>query len=498
LHSKGVRQAGKFIGPLGLFLFGCLAVCGWHYARVAARFGNPFIGNWDIGTGFNWWQQPGFRTGAGYFSIGRCLTQPFYSAFASFGDGIYSTLWGDGLYSGEADLFHRPPWNYDLMAAGYLFALLPSLAFLAGVCRLRVKCAREPAWFLVLSLISLFGALLVYYSLEVPSYAASKAFYASGALVPFCALAAAGWDWLATARALRLVLFVSLGVWAANSYASFWIRHEAEHTQFLEALVSADVGRHDQAVLSLMHLLSKRPQDVQAAQLLSRELCRLGRVAEGRQIAELALQWADGDADCHLARGAALAHQKIWEQAVAEARRAIELAPDHPWASEHLADWLLRAGHTDEAIEADRNALRINPTRTQLHFYLGLGLATQGQTAGALEAYRRALGLDPKFAPALNGLALLLATCTEPSWRDGAEAVRLATRACEVEMNPRHLQTLAIALAAAGRFNDAGATAQKAADTARAAGDQSEASAAEQLLKRLKPDRTYDLPNPKQ
>jgi tetratricopeptide (TPR) repeat protein len=361
-----------------------------------------------------------------------------------------------------------------------------------------VKCAREPAWFLVLSLISLFGALLVYYSLEVPSYAASKAFYASGALVPFCALAAAGWDWLATARALRLVLFVSLGVWAANSYASFWIRHEAEHTQFLEALVSADVGRHDQAVLSLMHLLSKRPQDVQAAQLLSRELCRLGRVAEGRQIAELALQWADGDADCHLARGAALAHQKIWEQAVAEARRAIELAPDHPWASEHLADWLLRAGHTDEAIEADRNALRINPTRTQLHFYLGLGLATQGQTAGALEAYRRALGLDPKFAPALNGLALLLATCTEPSWRDGAEAVRLATRACEVEMNPRHLQTLAIALAAAGRFNDAGATAQKAADTARAAGDQSEASAAEQLLKRLKPDRTYDLPNPKQ
>src|SRR5207249_380219 len=57
LRAKGIKSASRWAIYLALTLVCCLAVCGWHYSRVAAHFGNPFIGNWDPQSGFNWWQQ---------------------------------------------------------------------------------------------------------------------------------------------------------------------------------------------------------------------------------------------------------------------------------------------------------------------------------------------------------------------------------------------------------------------------------------------------------
>jgi 4-amino-4-deoxy-L-arabinose transferase-like glycosyltransferase len=51
---------------VGLLLAVCFAVCGWHYARIWLRFGTPLLGNWDIVSGFAWWQDPGYHTMADY------------------------------------------------------------------------------------------------------------------------------------------------------------------------------------------------------------------------------------------------------------------------------------------------------------------------------------------------------------------------------------------------------------------------------------------------
>src|SRR5262249_4960680 len=89
-------------------------VCGWHYVRVWEHFGRPLIGNWDTRAGFSWWQDDGYRTSAYYLRFGEVLIRPWYNSFTSFADGIYSTLWGDGLFSGQ--ITNRLPWNYDLMS----------------------------------------------------------------------------------------------------------------------------------------------------------------------------------------------------------------------------------------------------------------------------------------------------------------------------------------------------------------------------------------------
>jgi tetratricopeptide (TPR) repeat protein len=85
---------------------------------------------------------------------------------------------------------------------------------------------------------------------------------------------------------------------------------------------------------------------------------------------------------------------------------------------------------------------------------------------------RLALALKPDMVEALENLAWILATHPSEALRNGAEAVRLAERACKLSQyrEPVSLVTLAAAYAEAGRFGDAVKTAEKARDLAAAAG----------------------------
>ena len=104
----------------------CFAVCGWYYLWIWLHFGTPLVGNWDAASGFRWWQDNGYHTLADFLRFGRSLVYPLFSSFSGFWDGIYSTLWGDGLCGGRGGFDIRPPWNYNLMIAGYLLALVPT------------------------------------------------------------------------------------------------------------------------------------------------------------------------------------------------------------------------------------------------------------------------------------------------------------------------------------------------------------------------------------
>ncbi|HNV87281.1 MAG TPA: glycosyltransferase family 39 protein, partial [Candidatus Omnitrophota bacterium] len=113
----------KSFGLLGGLCLVAGLVCGWYYARNIAHFGHPLVGNAEV---ISSWLFPGFHTPRYYLQFGEVFRNPYFSAYYSFWDGLYSTFWGDGFFGGMSDLRY---WNYHFMSIGYLVAL-PATAFL--------------------------------------------------------------------------------------------------------------------------------------------------------------------------------------------------------------------------------------------------------------------------------------------------------------------------------------------------------------------------------
>jgi len=109
------------------------------------------------------------------------------------------------------------------------------------------------------------------------------------------------------------------------------------------------------------------------------------------------------------------------------------------------------------------------------------------------------LALKPDEPEFLNNLAWLLATAADSAVRNGAEAVRLAERACELTGRKQafNIGTLAAAYAEAGRFEDAVRAAQQAIDVATADGDKARADINRQLLELYKTGKPFRQTQPK-
>jgi hypothetical protein len=332
LWTQGVREPRAYARTTGALLLAAFLVCGWHYARVTWRFGKPLVGNWDRATGFAWWMDPGYATAGTFFRFGRSLTAPLLSAFHGLPDAIYSTLWGDGLLGGASFLAVRPPWNYGLMAAGYLLALLPTLALLTGLAAAAGRLVRAPRSedVLLLGVLGATAFAVVSLSLQLPYYAQAKAFYGLSALIPLCALAGQGFDVLTRrSRIAGALLSVLLGVWALNAYATFWIPGGS----------------------------SGEPSPEEARRVL--------------------------DPEGLLGRSEAAGRQGNLEEAVALARRATEIAPDHPFAWIALGSALARGGEKGQAITALREALRVTPRDPTVHTWLARLYTAEGDPVRA-------------------------------------------------------------------------------------------------------------------
>ena len=151
-------------------------------------------------------------------------------------------------------------------------------------------------------------------------------------------------------------------------------------------------------------------------------------------------------------------------QAIALYRIMLSIVPDDEKTHHNLATFLKQQGDLDAAVTHYREALRLKPDYTFAHYNLAEIAGHQGRLKEALDHYRQALQLMPELLPALNNLARLLATHPDPVYRDVPEAIRLAEKACQLSNDSEAflLDTLATAYAAAGRYTEAEATAQKA------------------------------------
>ncbi len=156
------------------------------------------------------------------------------------------------------------------------------------------------------------------------------------------------------------------------------------------------------------------------------------------------------------------------EQAAEAFSHMLRLHPDDAGAHNNLGNVLAQQGKHEAAVQQFEEAVRLKPDHAGAHNNLAISCKKLGRIAEAIAHYREALRLEPNSLPALNNLAWTLAAHPDARFRNGAGAVRLATRACELTkyQNPTPLATLAAAYAETGRFQEAVSFAERAQEAA--------------------------------
>lgn len=204
-----------------------------------------------------------------------------------------------------------------------------------------------------------------------------------------------------------------------------------------------------------------------------------------------ALEIYPHNAAAHQNLARALAALGQWDRTAEHYARAVALQPRNVAARRGWAEALEQLGRLEEAASVLREALAMQED-VGIRLDLAAVLRRADDLAGSIAELSAALAADPGDADVMNNLAWLLATAHDVRLRDPAKAVELATRASELDpTNPRMRGTLAAALAAAGRFDQAVAEAERAAELADQRGEAAFAELNRRLAALYRQGRAY-------
>ena len=223
-------------------------------------------------------------------------------------------------------------------------------------------------------------------------------------------------------------------------------------------------GQFEDAIAHYEKALAINPDDAEAHNNLGNVLLRIGRADDAIAHYKRALAIQPNYADGSLNLENALLSKEDMEGAIDHYLAGLALSPNQADAQYNLASALLRKGRIDEAIEHYQKTLELRPENADAHANLGSAFLEKGRIQDAIAQYRKALGTASGNVTAQSNLAWLLATSSDPSLRNGPEAIRLAEEANRLSGGSRAiiLRILAAAYAETGRFGKARETAQEA------------------------------------
>jgi tetratricopeptide (TPR) repeat protein len=231
-------------------------------------------------------------------------------------------------------------------------------------------------------------------------------------------------------------------------------------------LASARVIRGE--ALRLLGRLDEAAAEIQAAQQLDPAsacpqlamlalLVEEGKYDEALALCEAALQANPEQTMLRTIQAEVYQKQGNRPQAIAVYTEILRREPDNVEARYQRGIQYRKLGQLDLAIADYDECLRREPDSSEVYYFRAIACKARGDYQRALADYRAALKLNPDNENFHNNLAELLATCPDVTLRDGAEAVRHATRACELTdwQNANILDTLASAYAEVANFAEA-------------------------------------------
>ncbi|MFN0151880.1 MAG: tetratricopeptide repeat protein [bacterium] len=249
----------------------------------------------------------------------------------------------------------------------------------------------------------------------------------------------------------------------------------------------AKTGRTDEADAAFRAALRTHPRYGDALAGLGAMALAAGRTGEAAELLERALASNTTHPAALSNIGVIQMQRGEYGAAIEHFRRAATLDPAFFDAWLNLGVASQAAGDHAAAAAAFREAARLNPEHTGARASLAASLFYSGAWSDALAAARANLERAPSDLASANVAAWILATSDDARLRDGDEAVSIARTALDGAGNapPVYLlDTYAAALAAAGRFEEAAATAQLAIARATLDGDSAQANESRAHLQR--------------
>ncbi len=235
----------------------------------------------------------------------------------------------------------------------------------------------------------------------------------------------------------------------------------------------ARTGDGAAAEAQLRRLLEIDPGDANATAELAPLLLSGGRPEEAAAVVETGLAAVEEGpqrealrivrGDLHMAAGDLPA-------AVEEYRRALQVVPDQSRAWFNLGTALARLGRPDEAAEALEQAVAGGIEDPTAELALAVARLEAERWRDARGGLEEAVAGGRATPPLRNLLARLLATCPDDSVRDGERALELASELLAETPTPGHAETVAMALAELGRFEEAAALQEQLLAQVEAAG----------------------------
>ncbi len=217
------------------------------------------------------------------------------------------------------------------------------------------------------------------------------------------------------------------------------------------------MGNHEKALAD--HNASLERQPAQPVFLARRGYLLINLKEFDRALEDFnaAIAIDDPTGDCHFARGSLLADKGEYDRAISDFTEALRRGGAKAIVYSNRGMALLRKAYLDLAIADFTEAIRLEPSQGLFFNNRGAAYLDRGDYAEALADLNAAIRLTPDFPNSYKNLAWLMATCPDPAYRDGAQALRHCRKALELAGGKmvEWFTVLAAAHAEAGDFQEA-------------------------------------------
>ena len=245
------------------------------------------------------------------------------------------------------------------------------------------------------------------------------------------------------------------------------------HNLYMKVGTFTRIKRYNQARAMCKQMISQKPDFWGSYYVLGRINAEQGNSDEAARNWQEAIRLRPDYSKTHNKLANELKKQGKADEAISHYRQALQIDPDYAEVHNNLGVMLKLQGNTTEAIRHYQKALQIDPDITGIYYNLANIYFQQGKIDLAIENYKQILTIEPDSAKAMNYLAWFLAAFGEEEYHNPQQAIKLAEHACELinYENASFLDTLSVAYAAVGRFDEAIKIAEKAVNLARSEND---------------------------